>query len=105
MTTKLYYIDSHLFTFSARVLSCEQNRGRWEIILDETAFFPEGGGQQADVGTLGEAQVFDVHERDGDVVHYCDRPLQTGATVEGNLNRELRLGRMQNHSGEHILSE
>ena len=104
MTTKLYYIDSHLFTFSARVLSCEQNRGRWEIILDETAFFPEGGGQQADVGTLGEAQVFDVHERDGDVVHYCDRPLQTGATVEGNLNRELRLGRMQNHSGEHILS-
>ena len=104
MTTKLYYIDSHLFTFSARVLSCEQNKGRWEIVLDETAFFPEGGGQQADRGMLDEVEILDVHERGGEIIHYGTGPLQAGMTVEGKIDRELRLGRMQNHSGEHILS-
>ena len=104
MTKKLYYEDSHLFSFSAQVLQCEQNKGRWEIVLDRTAFFPEGGGQPGDTGRLGTANVTDTHERGGEVVHYCDRPLEPGSVVEGELDREKRLCRMQNHSGEHILS-
>ena len=73
-------------------------------MLDRTAFFPEGGGQPGDTGRLGTANVTDTHERGGEVVHYCDRPLEPGSVVEGELDREKRLCRMQNHSGEHILS-
>lgn len=104
MTQKLYYIDSHLFAFTARVLSCEENKGRWEIILDETAFFPEGGGQPADRGTLSGVNVLDVHERGNEIVHYCDGPLEPDSTADGHVDRELRLCRMQNHSGEHVFS-
>lgn len=104
MTQKLYYIDSHLFDFTATVLKCEENRGQWEIVLDETAFFPEGGGQPADRGALGDVNVLDVHEKDGVIIHRCDGPLETGSTAEGHVDRELRLCRMQNHSGEHIFS-
>ena len=104
MTKKLYYTDGHLFDFTAQVLRCDENKGRWEIVLDETAFFPEGGGQAADRGTLGDVKVLDVHERDGEVVHYCDGPLSVGTSVAGQVDRELRLCRMQNHSGEHIFS-
>ncbi len=104
MTTKLYYIDSHLYEFTASVLSCEQKGDSWEVVLNETAFFPEGGGQQADIGLLGGVRVMDVHEQGEDIVHVCEEPLPVGETVQGKLDRELRLGRMQNHSGEHILS-
>lgn len=104
MTEKLYYENSHLFDFSARVLSCEQDGEHWHIILDRTAFFPEGGGQQADRGTLGDIPVLDAHELGDEVVHFCTAPIEPGTTVEGHVDRELRLCRMQNHSGEHILS-
>ena len=104
MTETLYYSDSHLFRFRAKVLSCAEAKGRWEITLDRTAFFPEGGGQPADVGTLGGVRVLDVHERAGEIVHYCSGPLPAGEEVEGVLDAELRFCRMQNHSGEHILS-
>ena len=104
MTTRLYYIDSHQFEFTATVLSCTENKNRWEVVLDETAFFPEGGGQPADTGVLGTVSVTDVHEKDGTVFHYCDGPLEPGAEVTGQLDREQRLRRMQNHSGEHIRS-
>ncbi len=104
MTQKLYYIDSRLFDFTATVLRCEQKKDRWEIVLDETAFFPEGGGQPADRGNLGTVRVLDAHERGGEIFHTCDGPLDVGEHAEGHVDRELRLGRMQNHSGEHILS-
>ena len=104
MTQKLYYIDSHLFDFSADVRHCEKNGERWEIVLDETAFFPEGGGQPADIGTLGGVTVLDVRERGDEIVHICDGPLEIGSTADGHVERELRLCRMQNHSGEHVFS-
>ena len=104
MTEKLYYADSHLSVFSARVLSCGQTKKGFAVVLDRTAFFPEGGGQSADTGALGNARVLDVQERGGDVVHICDAPLPVGDTVEGRLDFEQRLRRMQNHSGEHIVS-
>ncbi|MCR5575816.1 MAG: hypothetical protein K6F56_02280 [Oscillospiraceae bacterium] len=104
MTEKLYYADSHLAVFSALVLSCEQAKKGFAVVLDRTAFFPEGGGQSADTGTLGSARVLDAQERGGDVVHLCDAPLPVGERVEGRLDFERRLRRMQNHSGEHIVS-
>ena len=103
MTEKLYYLDSHLFVFDAEVLSCREGKGGWEIVLDRTAFFPEGGGQMADTGRIGEAHVSDVHERGGEIRHLCDRPLEPGR-YDCEIDRERRLRRMQNHSGEHVFS-
>ena len=103
-TRKLYYEDSHLQTFSARVLSCEKSEKGWEVILDATAFYPEGGGQACDLGTLGDATVLDVRERGETVVHLCDGPLTADSTVEGQIDYARRFVLMQQHSGEHIVS-
>ena len=104
MTEKLYYRDSHLCEFCAEVRSCAESKGGWLVTLDRTAFFPEGGGQPADTGRIGEAHVLDVHEKDGEIFHRTDRPLTVGERCACVLDREKRLRRMQNHSGEHIVS-
>lgn len=103
-TIKLYYTDSHLFSFEAQVISCREERGQWLVCLDQTAFFPEGGGQPGDSGFIGEARVLDVHERDGEILHYTDRELSVGERLCCVLDKEQRLRRMQNHSGEHLVS-
>ena len=104
MTEKLYYKDSHRFAFDAVVIDCREEKKGYSVVLDRTAFFPEGGGQLADTGTLGNVRVTDVHEKGGEIRHYTDAPLAIGETVHGELDAEQRLRRMQNHSGEHILS-
>lgn len=104
MTEKLYYLDSHLFTFEAVVLACEEAGKGFAVELDRTAFFPEGGGQPADTGSLGPARVLDVQEKDGRILHYTDRALPVGEIYSGRLDSEQRHRRMQNHSGEHIVS-
>ena len=104
MTERLYNADAHAPLFTARVLSCREEKGVWQIVLDRTAFFPEGGGQSGDRGFLGEARVLDTRERDGEVLHLCDRPLTEGETVRGAVDWATRFVRMQIHSGEHILS-
>ena len=104
MTEKLYWTDSHLRSFEARVLSCTEEKGRWAVILDRTAFFPEGGGQSADTGTLNGVRVEDTRERGEAVVHYCAAPLTEGSLVRGELDWDERFPRMQFHSGEHIVS-
>lgn len=107
MTDKLFYQDSHLNKFEAEVISCEPvegEEGRYEIVLDQTVFFPEGGGQYADHGSLGGAAVLDVQERDGRVFHITDHPLEPGMQVEGRLDWEERFMKMQQHTGEHIVS-
>ena len=104
MTERLYYSDSHLRRFTGRVLSCREEKGRWAVTLDRTAFFPEGGGQAGDRGTLSGASVPDTRERDGEILHFCDQPLPVGEIVEGELDWPLRFARMQVHSGEHIVS-
>lgn len=103
MTEKLYYRDSHLFDFQGRVLETRETKRGFELALEATAFFPEGGGQMADTGTIGEARVLDVHEREGVIWHLCDRGLAPG-TYACAVDAEQRLRRMQNHSGEHIFS-
>ena len=104
MTRKLYDENSYTARFSARVLSCEPVKDRFAVVLDATAFFPEGGGQAPDTGLLGGVEVTDVQEHGGVIVHTCLAPLLVGETVEGEINWPQRLGRMQQHSGEHILS-
>ena len=104
MTEKLYDQDSLLFSFRARVCACEERKNGFALELDRTAFFPEGGGQPADTGRIGEALVSDVHEREGRIWHYTDRPVEPGTEVLCEIDAEQRLRRMQNHSGEHILS-
>ena len=104
-TKKLYEIDSELYEFDARVIACEQaEQGGYAIELDRTAFFPEGGGQYADRGTLNGMTVRDVQIKDDRIFHYTDTALAVGSTVTGCLDAEERFARMQNHSGEHILS-
>ncbi len=101
---KLYEADPFLTRFSAVVESCAQGKKGWDVVLDRTAFYPEGGGQPYDSGVLGGVKVLEVHERDGRVVHTCDGPLEAGTAVEGEIDWDRRFDLMQNHSGEHIVS-
>ncbi len=103
-TAKLYYQDSHLRRFSATVLSCEPAKQGFAVILDATAFYPEGGGQACDLGTLGDARVLEVQEKEDGILHFCDKSLEVGQTVEGQIDWVRRFVLMQQHSGEHIVS-
>ena len=102
-TEKLYYQDSFLHSFSAKVLSCEPQGKSWSVVLDRTAFYPEGGGQPADHGVLGPARVLDVHEKNDVIFHTTDRPVEIGP-VSGEIDWARRFDHMQQHSGEHICS-
>ncbi len=104
MSEKLYYNDPFLQEFTATVLSCEQDKAGWKVVLDRTAFYPEGGGQPADTGILGDANVTDVREKEGLIIHTCDKALNVGDTVTGRIDWARRFDHMQQHSGEHIVS-
>ena len=108
MTERLYYQDTYCREFEAQVVSCTEGKNRFEVVLDRTAFYPEGGGQPGDTGCLvfngTEINVFDTHEKNGEVVHYTDRQVQAGAKVSGKIDWQHRFDLMQNHSGEHIVS-
>ena len=109
MTEKLFYEDSYIKEFQARVLSCRERNGGYQAVLTRTAFFPEGGGQSADTGFLytkegEEIRVTDVHEKDGVVYHHISQPVQEGTEVRGKLDFQERFSKMQQHTGEHILS-
>ena len=108
-TKKLYYEDVYKKEFTATVLDCRQGKKGYEIILDETAFYPEGGGQPSDIGILKtddgkEIQVKDVQEKDGELLHYTDIPVEICCTVRGRIDWDRRFDLMQQHSGEHIVS-
>ena len=103
-TQRLYETDGACREFTATVRSCEPAPGGFAVRLDRTAFFPEGGGQYADTGTLGGVRVTDVQLSGGDPVHYTDAPLTPGETVTGRLDYAVRFARMQHHTGEHIVS-
>lgn len=103
-TGRLYYEDPHLTAFSAAVTGCAEVKNGWEITLDATAFYPEGGGQPCDIGTLGDSNVLAVREDGEQVVHLCDKPLAMGEAVAGQIDWERRFDLMQQHSGEHMVS-
>lgn len=103
MTDRLYLQDPYLTKFTARIVSLTELGGRPAAVLDRSAFYPEGGGQPADRGSLGGATVLDVQERDGAVLHVLDRALQPGQ-VEGAVDWQRRFDHMQQHHGQHLLS-
>ena len=102
LTQKLYETDSYLKGFEAEVLSCEASKSGYAVVLDRTAFYPEGGGQPCDLGLLGSARVLDVQEQNGVIFHTVDAPLS--GTVTGTIDWDRRFDLMQQHSGEHMIS-
>ncbi len=103
-TERLFYENVYLKEFKGKVLSCGEQEGTFRIILDRTAFYPEGGGQPAEGGLLGDRNVINVIEENDEIVHITDGPLEVGSQVEGRINWERRFSLMQQHSGEHIVS-
>jgi alanyl-tRNA synthetase len=111
-THRLYYDDAYLQNFDARVLACspaEPVRGAsgmqpaWEVLLDQTAFYPSSGGQPNDLGLLGQAVVLDVRDDADGIVHIVDREVTPGG-VKGCVNWPRRFDHMQQHTGQHLLS-
>ena len=103
MTEKLYYTDAYIKDFSADVISCDKNDGKWTVVLDRTAFFPEEGGQTADRGTIDGVAVLDVYEDSGIVYHVTAEPVSVGKIVCCSLDFDERFMKMQCHTAEHIL--
>ncbi|KAF0247688.1 MAG: alaS2 [bacterium] len=103
ITKRLYYNNSHLLEFSAEVLNCKPNKDNWSVILDQTAFYPTGGGQPFDTGRLGEAQVVDCVDNDEHIIHIIDKAIS--GTVLGKIDPLRRRDHLQQHTGQHILSQ
>ena len=104
MTKRLYDLDSHQIETTSTVLSCVAAKDGFDVVLDQTVFFPEGGGQPSDTGTLGDATVLDVREEEGEIYHRVDRALPIGKSVAGKIDWVRRFDLMQQHTGEHLLS-
>ena len=106
MTEKLYYLDSHLYDFTAVITDILSFGDRKAVVLNRTAFFPEGGGQPGDEGYVGSMKITDTQEQNGEVLHFVDGDISfsRGDEVNCSVNAGLRFSRMQAHSGEHILS-
>ena len=104
MTVKLFENNSLLKECTATVTACTEKEGQYLVELDQTVFFPEGGGQLSDKGKIADVIVSHVSERDGHIYHECDKPLEVGAEVKAVLDWRVRLDRMQQHLGEHLLS-
>ena len=112
MLTEKLFDNAYLRECETKVLRCtpladakkRKDGAKFGIILDKSMFFPEGGGQTADTGNLGKARVLDVQEIDGEIVHLTDSALDEGSTVTASLNWEERFRKMQNHTGEHLVS-
>jgi len=99
-----YYRDSYLTEYASQVLSCVKQDKGYAVVLSDTIFYPEGGGQKCDTGYLDDVRVFDVQEKNDVVIHYCEEALDVGKSVLGRIDWQRRFDNMQNHTGEHIVS-
>lgn len=104
MTEKLYELNAYTKEFTAKVVDCITVDNIYKIVLDKTAFFPEGGGQAADKGVLADIEIFDVQIENDVIYHYANEPIETGLEIIGKIKFERRFNFMQNHTGEHIVS-
>jgi alanyl-tRNA synthetase len=103
-TDRLYWRDSYLLEFDARVLERREHQGRPAVVLDRTAFYAESGGQPWDTGTLDDVRVNAVIEEAGAILHVLEAPLQADA-VHGRVDAERRRDHRQQHHGQHLLSQ
>ena len=113
---KLYYEDVHMTEFEATVTECtyDEKKKLYKIVLDQTAFFPEEGGQVADKGILtvinksgdepATLPLLDAHIKQDVIYHYVEKEIPAGTTVKGQVDWTQRFDFMQQHSGEHIIS-
>ena len=104
MTNRLFDFDGYCLSFTAKVLECEAQEDGFAVVLDATAFAPEGGGQRSDIGFLDGVEVVDAWMRDGVIYHRTKTPLAVGKIVLGQVDRARRIRHIQNHTGEHIVS-
>ena len=102
MTDRLYLSDPYLKSFRARVIGMRDLDGKPAAVLDRSAFYPEGGGQPGDRGTLGGARVLDTQERQGEVLHIVDQAVS--GEVDAEIDWTRRFDHMQQHHGQHLLS-
>lgn len=103
-TEKLFYQDAYLRETTAKVLECRQGKHGYEIVLDRTCFYPEGGGQPGDQGAINGIRVTDTYEKDGLVLHYTEEPIAVGTEVKAVIDWNRRFDLTQQHSGEHMVS-
>ena len=101
---ELFYIDNKLFVFDSVVVKLIEYKDKYGIVLDKTGFFPEAGGQKGDLGTLNGISVLDVQVTENGIEHFVSCPIEVDTLVHGELDKELRLKKERNHSGEHIVS-
>lgn len=107
MTTRLYYDDSYSTEFTATVVAVTEHQGRPALVLERTAFYPTSGGQPYDTGTLADAGVIDVLVQEDAVLHVLAEPpaVTAGQVVTGRIDWPRRYDHMQQHSGQHLLSQ
>lgn len=103
-TKKLYDIDAYVTEFEAKVLSCDLAKEGYAVVLDQTLFFPEEGGQTPDKGSIDEKEVLDVQIKGDVITHYLAEPIEAGCMVKGTIDWQHRFFNMQQHSGEHLFS-
>lgn len=102
---RLYYQTPYVKSFMCTVETCEESgRGTWLVTLNQTGFYPEGGGQPSDTGILNEVEVLSVRESGGRILHELASPLEPGTLAEGRIDWQKRYDHMQQHTGEHILA-
>lgn len=101
---ELFYQDAYLKEYDTKVVSCVKEKDLYKVVLEETIFYPEGGGQSSDLGKIDDANVIQVKRENDEVVHYVDHSLEIGKSVHLELDWDRRFDHMQNHTGEHILS-
>ena len=101
---ELFYKDAYLKEYDTKVVSCVKDKDVYKVILEETIFYPEGGGQSSDLGMINDAKVTNVKRENDEIVHYVDKPLNINENVHLKIDWNRRFDHMQNHTGEHILS-
>lgn len=105
MTVKQYYQDAYMKSFHTSIKDQQQDESGWYVVLEQTAFYPTGGGQPHDTGTLKDKRVINVEEVNGEIRHYIEEPFEDiSEVIEGQIDWERRFDHMQQHAGQHILS-
>lgn len=104
VSERLYYVDQYIKEFNCNVVEVTKKDDKYEVVLDKTAFFPGGGGQSCDLGTVDNINVIDVYEKDDKIIHVLDKEPTNLSNIKGKIDYNRRLDGMQQHLGQHVLS-